>query len=63
MNKVPCYNTAICSWLYGNLFGDFITNARTDRYNLMCYLDAHDIKQPVYEYDQNSLGYRIMPKI
>ena len=44
LNKVPWYNTAICSRLHGSLFEDFITHARTDRYNLLCYLVAHDNK-------------------
>ena len=44
LNKSPWYNTEICSRLHGSLFEDFITHARTDRYNLMCYLVAHDFK-------------------
>ena len=42
LNKGPWYNTSICSKLYGSMFDDFITQAITDRYNLMCYLVAHD---------------------
>ena len=42
LNKVPWYNTDICSRLHGSLFEYFITHARTDRYNLMCYLVEHD---------------------
>ena len=49
LNKGPWYNTAICSRLYGILFEYFITHVRTDRYNLLCYLVAHDKKQPDYE--------------
>ena len=49
LNKGPWYNTAICSRLYVSLFEDFITHVRTDRYNLLCYLVAHDKKQPDYE--------------
>ena len=41
-NKVPWYNTDICSRLHGSLLEDFIIHARTDRYNLMCSLVAHD---------------------
>ena len=44
LNKGPWYNTAICKKFYGSLFEDFITNARTDRYNLMCSIVAHDKK-------------------
>ena len=42
LNKVPWYNTAIYSRLYVSLFEEFITHARNDRYNLLCYLVAHD---------------------
>ena len=42
LNKGPWYNTSICSRLHGSMFEDFITHARTDRYNLMCSLVAHD---------------------
>ena len=49
LNKVPWYNTAICYKLRGNVFEDFIKNVRTDRYNLMCSINAHDKKQPLYD--------------
>ena len=39
LNKVPWYNTDI---------EDFITHARTDRYNLMCSLVSYDKKLPAY---------------
>ena len=42
LNKGTWYNTDICSRLYGSLFEDFITHARTNRYNLMCPLVATD---------------------
>ena len=61
--KGPWYNKDICLRLYGSLFEDFITNTRTDRYNLMCYLVAHDKKQPSYEGDEISIGDRPIPKI
>ena len=32
----------ICSKLYGTTFEDFIKQSRTDRYNIMCSLVAHD---------------------
>ena len=50
-NKFPLYNTAICSRLHGSLFEDFITHARTNIYNLLCYIVAHDKKQPACEDD------------
>ena len=42
LNKSPWYNTSICSKLHGSRFEDFITQARTGRYNLMCSLVAYD---------------------
>ena len=42
LNKCPWYKTAICSRLHGSIFEYFITHARTDIYNIMCYLVAHD---------------------
>ena len=48
LNKGTWYNTDICSKLHGKLFEDFISHARTDRYNLMCSIFAHD-KKPSYE--------------
>ena len=41
-NKGTFYNTDICSKLHEKLFGDFITHAKTDRYNLMYSIVAHD---------------------
>ena len=62
LNKDPWYNIAICSRLHGSLFEDFITHARTDRYNLMCYLVAHDKKQPSYEDEERIIEDRLIPK-
>ena len=61
-NKGPCYNTAMCSRLHGSLFEYFITHARTDRYNLMCYLVAHDQNKTAYEDEEISIVDRILPK-
>ena len=61
LNKGPWYSTDICSRLHGSLFEDFITHARTDRYNIMCSLVAHDKKLPDYKYDKNSIGDRLIP--
>ena len=44
LNKGTWYNTEICSRLHGSLFEYFITHVRTDRYNIMCSLVAHDKK-------------------
>ena len=35
------YNTSICKRLHGKVFEELITNERTYRYNIMCYIDAH----------------------
>ena len=36
------YNTYICKKLHGKVFEEFIINARTDRYNIICFIDAHE---------------------
>ena len=41
MTGGPWYNTSICKKLNGKVFEGFIRNARTDRYNIMCSIDAH----------------------
>ena len=41
MTGGPWYNTYICKKFHGNVFEGFIRNARTDRYNIMCAIDAH----------------------
>ena len=48
--------------MHVSLFEDLITHARTEIYNLVCYLVAYDKIQPGYEDDENSIGNRIMPK-
>ena len=53
LNKGPWYNRNICSKLHGIRFEDFITQARTGRYNLMCSLVAHYRLQPDYEDDES----------
>ena len=55
-------NTYTCPGFHGIIFEDFITHARINRYNLMCYLVAHDKKLPAYEYDEISIEYRLLPK-
>ena len=62
LNKGRWYNTDKCSRLHGSLFEDFITHARTDRYNIMCYLVSHDKKLLSYEYFESSIGDRLIPK-
>ena len=62
LNKGPWYNTSICLKLHGSVLEDFITHARTEIYNLVCSLVAHDKMQKNYEDDESSLGYRSIPK-
>ena len=62
LNTGTWYNTSICSRLNWSLFAYFITHARTDRYDLICSLFAHDIKQPYYEYEEISIGDRLITK-
>ena len=61
-NKGPWYNRSICFKFHGSMFEYFITNARTDRYTLMCSLVAHDKIQTAYEDDEISIGDRSIPK-
>ena len=61
LNKGTWYNISICSKLHGSMFEDFITQARTDRYNLMCYLVAHDRLQLDYKYYESIIGDREIP--
>ena len=56
--KGPWNNVSICSKLHGTLFEYFIGNYITDRYNIMCYITAHDRQQPTYVYDPSSSGRR-----
>ena len=62
LNKDHWYNTSIFSRLHGSLSEDFTTISRTDRYNLLCYFDADDKKQPEYEYHERSIEDRIIHK-
>ena len=42
MTGGPWYNTSVCKKLQGKVVEVFIRNARTDRYNIMCFIDAHE---------------------
>ena len=37
----PWYNTYICKKIHGKVFDEFIRNAKTDRYNIICSIDKH----------------------
>ena len=56
MTGGPWYNTSICNKLYGKLFEAFIINARTDRYNIMCYIDAYEIENQSSRCDDGISG-------
>ena len=60
-NKDPWYNKNICSKLHGIKFEDFITQASTDQYNIMCYLVAQDRLEPYYKYNESIIGDRAIP--
>ena len=62
LNKVPRYNTAICSKFHGTVFGGFIRNFRTNRCNIMCSINAHDKLQPTYIDYPRSAGGIAIPK-
>ena len=57
----PWYNKNICSKLNGINFEDFITQARTDRYNIMCSLVAQDRLKEKKTEDESSIGDREIP--
>ena len=52
----PFYNTFICKKLNGNVFDAFIKNARTDRYNIMCYINAYERKNESSSCDDGRNG-------
>ena len=60
-DTVPWHNKNICSKLYGTTFEGFLTQARTDRYNIMCSLVAHDRMQDNKQDDEISIGDRVIP--
>ena len=60
-NTGSWYNKNIFSKLHGIKLEDFITQARTDRYNIMCSLVAHDRLQSDYKDDESSIGNRAIP--
>ena len=53
MTGGPWYNTSICKKIHKNVFEEFIRNTRTDRYNLMCSIEAHGKNNPS-EHDDGS---------
>ena len=60
MTSATWYNTSICKKLHGTVFEEFIRNARNDRYNLMCSIDAHEKQQPSsFDDGSSSVGYEL----
>ena len=57
----PWYNKNMCTKLHGIKFEYFITQARTDQYNIICYLVAHDRLQTDYNDNERSIGNREIP--
>ena len=57
----PWYNTSICKKLHVTVFENYIRNSRTDRYKLMCYIDAHDKHLPLSVDDGISGGVNALP--
>ena len=60
-DKGQWHNKNIGSKLYGTNFEGFITQARTDRYNIMCSLVAHDRMQDNKQDDESSIGDIVIP--
>ena len=52
----PWYNTYICKKLHGKLFQGFIINARTERYNIMCSIDAYETEHQSSSCDDGRSG-------
>ena len=42
MTSGTWYNTSIYNKLHRNMFEGFIRNSRTERYHIMCSIDAHE---------------------
>ena len=57
----PWYNKNIFSKSHGITLEDFITQARTDRYNIMCSLVAYDRLQNYYKDHESSIRDREIP--
>ena len=51
------YNTSICKKSHEKLFEAFITNKITDRYNIICSVDAYEIENQLSSFDDGSRGW------
>ena len=56
MTVGPWYNTCICKKLHGNVFEGSFRNSGTDRYNIMCSIDAHEKDHTSSHNDSSSSG-------
>ena len=56
MTGGPWYNISICKKLHGKVFEGFIINARTDRYNIMCSIDAYEKEHQLSSCDDGISG-------
>ena len=60
MTSGTWYNKYICEKLHGNVFERFIRNSRTDRYNIICSIDAHGkINPPERDDGRSDDGYTL----
>ena len=50
------YKTSICKILHGKLFEGFVINAKIERYNIMCYIDAYEREHQSSSCDNGSSG-------
>ena len=48
MTGGPWYNISFFNTLHGKVFERFIINARTDRYNIICYIESHEKQHSSY---------------
>ena len=55
------HKKSICIKLNGTVSKKYIRNARTDIYNIMCYIYAHDKQQPSSVDDVSSGGGNTLP--
>ena len=52
----PWYNTSICKKSQEKMFEGFILNARTDRYNIMRFIDEYEKEHQSSRCDDGSRG-------
>ena len=50
----PWYNISICKKTHVKVFEELIRNEKTDRYNIMCSIYAHEKENPLEFYDGSS---------